>query len=94
MEEEPIEMIKSFSQPQGYLRRSSIGSSIQESQLIHSAVVTPSRMDQKSRYSNEFQQLLDDSEKLTFKKSRFKLIGGTMIEKEKINEEIMRQERK
>jgi hypothetical protein len=75
------------------MRKSSLPPSLLDSRASLPLTVR-SRVNQKSRYAESFQQLLDESEKLGRSHKRYHLVGGTMIEKDRMNEEIMREERR
>lgn len=49
--------------------------------------------DPKSKFAEDIQDFLTTSLKLTEKRNKYRLRGGTTSEKEKMNEEVMRHER-
>ena len=77
-------MIKSYSQPDAFLSKSKIAEPFRGSVMSQSVVSKSAMVNQKCRYSDEVQVLLDGSLKLTEKKSQYRLRGGTMMERDKV----------
>lgn len=71
-------MLKSFSHPAELMRKSSLPPFLIDSRASIS-LTSRSKVNQKSRYAESFQKLLEESEKLGRSHKKYKLVGGTMI---------------